>query len=252
MAAPLSRYFDDLPFRTATWFRLTGALPGQTWTGHFRDADGNGVMEFAPAGTPLPRDRWTPELNFLGWQPFGKAPVPDLPDKARFRVSVQWREPHDPSSSATARTCTATHWRSLRLVVLRQRDPEGKLVAADDLEVVAVSQGPALRIDNQPTNATYEQAVEFAADPAGRYAVRVEGRVPAGIRPADQPNLSRHNRTWELHPGCSWTCWTSRPAARAAPSSSISRATPPPPASPATPSGSSPCGRLRARGPVTR
>ena len=44
----LSRYFDDRPFRAALWFQAGGDTRGQSWTGLFRDADDNGVMEFAP------------------------------------------------------------------------------------------------------------------------------------------------------------------------------------------------------------
>src|SRR5262249_48290824 len=68
--SPLSRWFDDSPPQTALWFQSAGNTRGQTWAGLYRDADGNSVMEFAAPEIPLRAERWTPELNFLAWQPF--------------------------------------------------------------------------------------------------------------------------------------------------------------------------------------
>src|SRR5438132_1008527 len=92
----LSRFFDAAGAASSVWFQTIGNTNGQVWSGLFRDIDGNGVMEFAPPGTSLKPGRWTPELNFLGWQPLSGTAALDLP-KTRLRISVQWREPHDPS-----------------------------------------------------------------------------------------------------------------------------------------------------------
>jgi hypothetical protein len=197
---PLTRYFNDHPKRTALWFQSAGNTTRQTWTGLFRDVDGNGVMEFAPLAVPLRPDRWTPELNFLGWQPFWKAQSPDLPAKAQLRLSIQWREAHDPDLYQAGEDAYRKPLANLQLLVLRQRDPSGTLLPADDLEVVARSVGLPQRLNNHPAFATYEQTVEFTADPAGRYAVRVEGRKPAGTRPAAVPTLPILEQTWELWP----------------------------------------------------
>jgi hypothetical protein len=67
------------------------------------------------------------------------------------------------------------------------------------MEVVARSDGVPLRIDNQPTSAVYEQTVEFTVASPGHYALRVEGRVPATIRPANAPTLPALQKAWELH-----------------------------------------------------
>jgi hypothetical protein len=197
---PLTRYLNDHPLRTTLWFQVAGNTMRQTWADQFRDADGNGVMEFAPPGARLPPDRWTPELNFLGWQPFFKAQTPDLPAKARLRLSIQWREEHDPHLARTAGDVYRKPLANLQLLVLRQRDPTGTLLPADDLEVSARAAGLPQRLDNQPTNAVYEQTVEFTADVAGRYAVRVEGRKAPGTRPPDVPTLPILEQSWELWP----------------------------------------------------
>lgn len=195
----LSRYFEEKPFRSALWFQSAGNTRGQAWSGLFRDADGNGVMEFAPADALRP-GRWSPELNFLAWQPHGQAVVPDLPAKAKIRLTLQWRESHDPELFRQEKDLYREPLAKLRLVVVRQRDPRGEKLAADDLELVARSEGLPQRLENQPTYAVYEQAVEFTADPAGRYAVRVEGRVPATTRPPAVPTLPSMQRNWELRP----------------------------------------------------
>ena len=55
----------------------------------------------------------------------------------------------------------------MRLLVLRQRDPSGKKLPADDMEVVAQSETLPLRLLNQASSATYEHAVEFTAPAEG-------------------------------------------------------------------------------------
>ena len=79
-SSPLSRWFNDSPAPGFLWFQSAGNTQGQSWAGVFRDEDGNGVMEFVAPGAKLPAERWTPELNFLGWQPYagaGSGPHPE-------------------------------------------------------------------------------------------------------------------------------------------------------------------------------
>src|SRR5262249_11976376 len=121
----------------------------------------------APLGSTLRPERWSQELNFLAWQPYGKAVTPDLPEKAKIRLTIQWREPHEPELFRQEKDLYREPLAKVRLVVLRQRDPKGEKLAADDLEVIARSEGLPQRLENQPTFAVYEQAVEFVADPAG-------------------------------------------------------------------------------------
>lgn len=199
-SSPLSRYLDDRPFRSAFWFQSAGNTRGQVWSGFFRDQDGNGVMEFAPSGTRIPRGRWTHELNFLGWQPFQGKATPLLPAKAVLRVALQWREAHDPGFGRGDVDPYREPLANLRLVLLRQRDPTGKKLASDDMEVVAYSVGPALRLQNLPNSATYEQTLEYPVDSLGRYALRVEGRAPTSTRPASAASTpAAEQRAGELH-----------------------------------------------------
>jgi hypothetical protein len=107
-------------------------------------------------------------------------------------------------------------------VVLRQRDPETKVLPADAFEVVARSDGLPQRLDNQPGSSTYELVLEFTAAKAGRYAVRLErqrssqwvmrvdpatgrfvlgridGLTPTGIRPLGSNTLPTLEKGWEL------------------------------------------------------
>jgi hypothetical protein len=222
----LSRWFDETPDRKALWFVSAGNTQGQTWTGPYRDSDHNGVMEFAARDTKVPAGRWTNELNFLGWQPHQSDPLQDLPEGAHVRVSMQWREPHDPSLfwRPQGRDFYLKPLADLHLVALRQRDPAGQALPADDFEVVGRSSVSALRIDNHPSGSTYEQTVEFTVAKAGRFAVRVERTLPsrwdlrkdaetgkpvlvestglasAGIRPVAAGELPALATTWELKP----------------------------------------------------
>jgi hypothetical protein len=194
----LERFLEDDPLPATLWFQAAGNTRGQTWTGPFRDTDGNGVMEFAPPEVGLTAARWTAEMNFLGWQPHEQKGTPELPQKAHVRVSIQWREPHDDRVARTGMDFYRTPLANLRLLILRQRDPSGTKLPADDLEVTAQSGGWPQRLDNQPGSATYEQSVEWTIETAGRYALRVEGRVPPGIRPQQVATLPGMERAWEM------------------------------------------------------
>ncbi len=218
----LSRWFDQTP-QKALWLQSAGSQRRQTWYGLYRDADGNGVMEFAPPGTKLDKGQWTTELNFLKWEPFVPA---GNKGPARLRISLQWREPHDPDyyfrpgEEDRYRTPLA----ELRVTVLRQRDPSGKVLPTDDFEPVAVTYGAPQRLDNRPNMATYEQGIEFTIERSSRYAAfvvrqqperwdliqdRVTGRysfvlerglAPTGIRPLGAPSLEAFEKKWELWP----------------------------------------------------
>jgi hypothetical protein len=204
-ASPLSRFFNDAPY-PALWFEPAGNQRGQAWSGLFHDVDGNGVLEFAPPGVALPPERWTPELNFLAWQPYEirnpKSEIrnPDLPAKAQVRISIQWQEAHDPEFARQGDDVYREPLAKLSLLVLRQRDPAGAKLPADDMELIAHSSGLPLRIENPPGSATYEQVVEFTVPISGRYALRVEGQIHPGTRPPTTPSLPGIEKNWELHP----------------------------------------------------
>lgn len=199
-SSTLSRYFDDRPFRAALWFQAAGDTRGQSWTGLFRDADGNGIMEFADPRQPLPLDLWTPELNFLSWQtPKGRT-VRDLPAGTRLRISLQWCEAHDPLyAQAGEDPYRQPLARNMRIFLLRQLDPIGARQPADDLETVAQSVDAGMRLSATPGSATYEITLEVQIKQAGRYAVRVGGRAPDSIYPPGDPILPFMRKHGELY-----------------------------------------------------
>ena len=201
----LTRFLEATPPRTALWFQAAGNSRGQAWTGLFHDADGNGVMEFvaprSPRGTrPGPDDWWRTELNFLSWQPHGKERMVELPAKARFRLSVQWQEAHDPRFFPGGEDAYLRPLADLKLVVLRQRDPSGTKVAADEFDLVARSAGLPQRLHSDPASATYEQDVEFVVETPGRYALRLEGWKSSSDQPLGLPSVPAIEQTWDLWP----------------------------------------------------
>ena len=196
----LSRYFDDQPFKKALWFQAAGDTRGQAWIGLFRDRDGDGIMEFQPAGTRLPARRWSPSLAFLSWQPATGAASPEVPQGRRLRLTLQWREPHDADFLHHGQDVYREPLASLRITLLRQLDPVGAKQPADDFQVVAQSIGLPQRLDNHANSAVYEQTLEVPIAEGGRYALRIEGAVPASIRPPDRPTVPAAEQAWELHP----------------------------------------------------
>jgi hypothetical protein len=196
----LTRFFNNWSGPRPLWFQAGGDDRGQTWAGLFRDVDSNGIMEFAPPEAPLTKGRWTAELNFLGWQPHAGEKSPEMPAPATVRISMQWREPHDPEFFADANDPYRVPLAKLGMMVLRQRDPSGKSLAADDMEVIVQAAGVPQRLENEPMAATYEQSIIVRLPSAGRYALRVDGRVPPGIRPPGVASLPIIERSWELWP----------------------------------------------------
>jgi hypothetical protein len=180
-------------------------------------------MDFA---AKLPKGLWTTELNFLAWQPHRADRLLDLQEKTQIRLTVQWREPHDPDYFMRAgepdyyRKPLAT----LKLVLLKQRDFDAHGVPADLFEAVVQSTGLPQRLEYTPAGAVYEIALDFTVDKAGRYALRVEkqpdyewivginptrkspalfkreGLNPIGIRPLGVPVLPAGAQNWELKP----------------------------------------------------
>jgi hypothetical protein len=199
-SSPLSRYFDDRPFKAALWFQTGGDARGQAWTGLFRDEDGNGAMEFAGPEAPLPKGHWSRELNFLKWRPAAGDESLDLPENAKVRLVLQWREAHDPLYLQIGEDRYRDPLANLRLMLVHQPDPEGKKQPSDDLEVVAESVGPPQRLLASPNSATYEQTLDVTVKKAGRYAVRIEGVLPPSVAPRGAPTLPSARTFGEVRP----------------------------------------------------
>ncbi len=116
----LTRYFDDQPFTAALWFQAAGDARGQAWSGMFRDEDGDGAMEFdSAAGSPNDQP-WQRQLDFLSWAPDGGKTMLDLPAGVRVRVSLQWREVHDPEAGRPGEDPYVKPLADPRIVVLNQ------------------------------------------------------------------------------------------------------------------------------------
>jgi hypothetical protein len=189
--------FISRPTRTAltaerlqpppVWVQAGSDSVGSVWAGPFLDADGNGVMEFALAGTKPPEGLWTTELNFLGAMG-ADGQVSDLTEGTRLRFTIQWREPL-PLDPAQPAPVFVPHLR-----LLRQLDPTGTQTASDEMTEVARSEGIPIRIQLNPASAIYEQMLEVTLPATGRYALRIEGSTTA------RGSLPGLNRTIEVQP----------------------------------------------------
>jgi len=194
------RFLDADVLQGASWIQALPRLTGQTWSGLFRDRNDNAVLEFV--GTD-PKPSSTAEINFLRWQPntsAGKSEL-DLPAKAVAQVTLQWREVH--AAAWKTRTGEDVYRRPLtpfRIVVLHQRDPEGKTLPADLFEVVQRSSGLADRVENDDRTALYQITVRFqTGEQPGRYAIRIEGRQPESTYPTEAGSVPGAER-FEVHP----------------------------------------------------
>jgi hypothetical protein len=184
------------------WVNAAGNSRGQSWTGLFRDADSNGLMEFAPADVSMKPGRWSAELNFMAYQSLANAQVSEeLPDGATVRVAIQWREPVDPTLADPNDEYYRTPMADLRLLVVRQRDPKGEKIPSDDLELTARSPVFPQRLFKDSRQVAWEQTAEFTVPKTGgRFALMVLGNVPGSTRPPWSPTVPGHQHAWELRP----------------------------------------------------
>lgn len=114
----------------------------------------------------------------------------DLPAGTRLRLSLQWREAHDPLYAQTGEDPYRQPLaRNMRILLLRQFDPTGKRQPADDMEVVAQSVDAGMRLSAAPNSAVYEITLDVKLPQAGRYAVRIGGIAPESIYPPGDPTL---------------------------------------------------------------
>lgn len=184
------------PSLPPVWLQPAGDTRGQAWTGPFFDVDNNGVMEFAGPSDLLKPGRWSRELNFISNRVGDKEQF-DLVAGSKLRVSVQWWEPHD-------RTLSEIEYRvpvvPLKLQLVRQRDPKGEKFSSDELDLIAESEGQPERLQVEPHFGVYEHSLEITLPADGRYAVRLEARVPKRIRPASVPTLETQEVRWDLRP----------------------------------------------------
>lgn len=171
------------------WVQAASPSVGSVWGGPFIDVNGNGLMEFAPPDATVPANEWNRELNFLASRAGDGAVTPTLSAGARVRLTVQWRETHDPTSYGGQ---NATFPLTLR--VFQQLDPEGKVRASDELREVARSVGGPYPLRSEPTYGVYEQILEFTVPENGRYAIVVEGR------PTFDPRLPALRRQLQIQP----------------------------------------------------
>jgi hypothetical protein len=206
------------------WFQAIGNTRGQSWFGLFQNTPGDPAMKFVPDGSKLPKGRWSNELNFLSWQPWQGDAKAELPAKAMVRLTLQWREPHDPDYYL--RPGFDDEYRkplaNLRVQLLRQRDPDHKKVPADAFDLIGRTTGVPQRLEHLPSGSVYEHVLEAPLEEAGRYAVRIEkqvdsvwlflphaergtpiyrlleGLTPTGIRPLGAPTLPALEKQWEL------------------------------------------------------
>jgi hypothetical protein len=159
--------------RPPIWIQAASGSVGSVWASAGRDADGNGVMEFAPPGAQLPPGTWTPELNFLSQVgPDGKA-TDTLAEGAKVRFTLQWREPQDPELTGIEPLF------KFQIRLLRQVDPTGTSAATDELVEVAHSSAEPVRLYKTPTSGVYELTLDATVPAAGRYAVRVDCGIVA-------------------------------------------------------------------------
>lgn len=196
----LSRYFDDTPFKAALWFQAAGDTRGQSWAGLFRDVDDNGRMEVLDAGKRLPRGTWTREVAWMAWQTADGKKSDTIPAGTPLRLVLQWKEAHAALPLKAGEDPYRAPLANLRLVLVRQFDPEGKGRPADDVEVVAQTIGTPIRLDQSLNAATYEAFVDVKVPAAGRYGLIIEGRVPESTSPPGEATIPATRKKGEVRP----------------------------------------------------
>jgi hypothetical protein len=172
-----------------TWVQPASQSIGQVWTGAYMDTDGTSVMEFLHADQAIPAKRWTRELNFLQYKPANGKPSGVIPAGTQLRITVQWREAHNPDVVLTTEPV-----QEIQLRLFRQVDPEGKTYRSDELVEVARSVGVPVRLEATAGSGVYEQTLEFTTTVDSVLALRME----SGLSPQLSAKAQRLNA--EIHP----------------------------------------------------
>ncbi|MEZ6142018.1 MAG: hypothetical protein R3B84_15740 [Zavarzinella sp.] len=178
------------------WIQAAGDNRGQSWVGRFIDRDDNGVMEFAGNDQLLANDRWSRELNFLAIDQ-GMSKQFLLPAGTKVRISLQWREPHDETFSEDEYRIPILPF---QVQLIKQRDPEGKTSASDEIDLVAVTEGLAERLHFEPNFAVYERMLEMTIPEDGHFAVRIVGQLPISFRPVGLPTIGDNQQNIQVFP----------------------------------------------------
>ncbi|HZZ79692.1 MAG TPA: hypothetical protein VFE62_14325, partial [Gemmataceae bacterium] len=223
-SSPLSRILDEPT--GPLWFQAIGNTRGQAWLGPYRHTPGDPALKFVEDSVKLPKDRWSNEVNFLSWQTHQGEAKADIPAKTKLRITMQWREPHDPDYYLRPgkEDLYQLPLASLRMQLLKQRDPTAQKLPADLFDLVARTTGWPQRLEHLPNGSVYEHVLEVPLVDAGRYAIRVEKQMdtqwmfaphpvrrtpsfqllenlaPTGIRPLGTTSLPALEKNWELRP----------------------------------------------------
>jgi hypothetical protein len=192
----------------ASWIQAIPKAPRQTWTGRFRDQNGDGVMEFSEGSgrnhlchLAWQRHSWISPNEDDAVPTHAKVVHQHLPVKGVVRATLKWRELHAPNWFSVA---GPDHYRHplapLRIAVLKQRDSTGRSLPADVFDVVARSEVLPERLESQPRYAIYQAQVAFqVGEEAGRYALVIEGYEPQTTFPPAATTAPRQEM-WELTP----------------------------------------------------
>lgn len=194
----LARQLDDTQGGRFLWIQAVGNARAQAWTGLFRDVENNGALEFADESVKLPAGHWSHEKAFLAFEPLKGERSSTIPARTKVRITLQWREAQDASFARDGDDPYRVPLNTLRLLVLKQLDPEGKKQPADDLAIVAETLNHPVRIAVDAGSAVYEQVIELTADAAARLALRVEGKATPTMRPPGTLELASDRRNGEL------------------------------------------------------
>lgn len=181
---PILRYLDQSLLQTANWLQAIPSRTNQVWSGLFRDTNHDGVMEFVE-----PTSKARPDLNFLAWRTAEGRQESNLPQGTMVETMLQWQEAHDPRLYDTPDDPYRQPIAPLQVVILRQRDPDGKVVPSDVFEEVARTTAWPDRLENAPRWAHYQHTLRFRVERPGRYAVRIEGQAPTTTLPQGTAQL---------------------------------------------------------------
>jgi hypothetical protein len=172
------------------WIQAASAAGATVWGGPFLDPNSDSSMEFAAPHQPLPPMNWSADMNFLGFQPASGEVTPELPAGAKLRVTMQWREPTDPTFPSVDRPMYPV---VLRL--FRQLDPKGEKIPSDEMAEEARSAGGPYPLLFTKTYVVFEQVLEFTVKEPGRYALIVaKGYEPEALLPGLKRKIEVHPR----------------------------------------------------------
>jgi len=177
-----SRLIEESLRGRLVWIQIVPETRPQVWAGLLSDRDGNGFAELRTGVTPH-------DSEFL---PLVWATNAEGGNKSgKFRLTVQHHEAHHPELLKSRPDLFRSPINRIRPVVVYQ---SADATSGDPWTILGQGDGVALKLQQDPSGASWEQQVDIVIDKPGKYAVRLEADPALDVVPREVGSIPASRR----------------------------------------------------------